>query len=242
MPGKEFLAIMQPYYFPSPSHFSLYYACSEWVIFDLPQFKKKSFMSRNYFQSPDERLSSISIQLFNVNSKSRVHEIQLENPSQTRDVLLANIQKHKKVSKQTNDVANLVADIFDSTGNSLVDLNEQILLKVAKYIGFERKTVRASSIAGSENWAVSASEWAPLISASRGMENYLNPSGGRSFLKNAAFEEFKVNLFFHEYEGAKIPSHFANKVIPDLSIINHLLRWEAVEVREQLTRYSISSL
>lgn len=241
MPDREFLAVMQPYFFPSPSHFSLYHACNEWVVFDLPQFKKKTFMSRNYFQGPDTRISSISLQFFDVPSKSRVHEIQLSNLRQTREVLLANIYKYKKISKQTDDVAYLIADIFDSSGTSLVSLNEQILLKVAKYIGFERKTVRASSIAGSESWDVGASVWAPLICSSRSMENYLNPSGGRTFLRKDAFEKYEVNLFFHDYEGTKISSFFKNKSIPDLSIINHLLRWDAREVMEQLTRYSISS-
>jgi hypothetical protein len=241
MTSLEYLGIMQPYYFPAASHFSLYYACKEWVIFDLPQFKKKSFITRNYFQGPAGVVSTISAEVSSVRSNSKVYEIQLLNKMHSRETLLGNIRRFKKFSKYSGDMVDLVSDVFDSSSDSLVDLNEQILLKIASYIGFERKTIRASSIQGSETWSVGATEWAPLICRHLDFDSYLNPTGGRSFLNNEVFAKSDVGLYFHEYKGVRIPTQFQDKVIQDLSIINHLLRWGPQAVLEQLERYSISS-
>ncbi len=241
MSEREFLAIMQPYYFPSASHFSLYFAASSWVIFDLPVFQKKTFVSRNYFATPMGSVSTISLEIPNSCVGEKIFKVHNLNLQQSKNILLGNISKHKIVSKRATDVSDLVNDVFSGSRLSLVDINERILLSVANYLGFHRPTMRASAINNSDEWDVSATDWAPLISSKLNFSNYLNPEGGRSFLKDEAFNQRNVNLFYHRYNGNRLPTLFGEKNLPDLSILNHLLLFEPEEVREQLGIYSIDS-
>ncbi len=168
----------------------------------------------------------------------KVCDLHLEK---SKDILLGNISKYKQVSKWTTDVSDLVNDVFSGSSLSLVDLNERILISVAKYLGFQRPTMRASEIDNSNEWDVSASDWAPLISSTLNFSDYLNPEGGRKFLKTDAFNSRNVNLSYHSYDGNRMPALFGEKTLPDLSILNHLLQFEPEEVREQLSIYTISS-
>jgi hypothetical protein len=241
MTQSRLLGVMQPYYFPGVSHFSLYLAASDWVIFDLPPFQKKTFISRNYFASPTGSVSTISLEISDSQVGKKLFEVQPVNLARSRDHLLGNISKFRQGSSRTNLVCELVSEIFSNLSMSLVDLNEKLLISIAKYLGFETPTTRASAIAGSEKWNVSASEWAPLISSNLNFSNYLNPVGGRNFLQPDAFKVKDVNLFFHEFKGKLLPATFGEKNLSDVSILNHLLNFDSDEIHEQLKIYSISS-
>ena len=51
------LGIMQPYFFPYLGHFALIAAVDEWVVFDIPQYTRKSWINRNRVLHPDCRLA-----------------------------------------------------------------------------------------------------------------------------------------------------------------------------------------
>src|ERR1700726_270216 len=59
------LGIMQPYLFPYLGHFALIAAVDEWIVFDVTQYARKSWINRNRVLHPDAAWQYVSIPLAN---------------------------------------------------------------------------------------------------------------------------------------------------------------------------------
>ena len=57
------LGIMQPYFFPYLGHFALIAAVDEWIVFDITQYTRKSWVNRNRVLRPDGGWQYVSIPL-----------------------------------------------------------------------------------------------------------------------------------------------------------------------------------
>ena len=217
------LGVMQPYFFPYLGYFDLINRTDKWVVFDVVQYQKKSWMNRNRVHHPATGWQYINAPVVKHNRYSRINEIQVKNSVEIRDKLLSQLEHYKKRSPYYDLVRQMIVGAFASMhGETLVELNMRTMLAVCEYLGisidcavFSDMDVMLPEIHHPGQWAL---EIATVLNANE----YVNPPNGRDIFRVNEFEERGIVLTFTSLVDFKYncaPYEF----IDHLSIIDLLM-------------------
>ena len=221
------LAIMQPYFFPYLGHFSLIAACDEWIVFDICQYAKRSWMNRNRVLHPNGGWQWVTAPLSQAGLGMRTDAAMLLKPDETCRRVLGQLS-HYRDAPYFEAVREMVRSVFQDGGTSLVSLNVRGLEAVCRHIGLPFRYRVASALELALPEAPGAGGWAPAICAALGAAAYVNPIGGRGLFDLADFERRGVELGFVSARAFEYPvGRFGFE--PGLSILD-VLMWNAPDV------------
>ncbi len=228
------LGIMQPYYFPYLGHFSLMAHCDSWLIFDVPQYTPKSWMTRNRLVNREGEPTYFSVQLENSSRNQCVLDVRIHSLLQARNDLLGKFSIYRKKAPHYRAVTELIEEVFDSTtSTSLVDLNEASLQAVCRVLGIDLEFRRVSELNLDFSGVRAPGEWAPIIADQYGAEEYINPIGGRGLFRSEDFTARSMSLSFLEWTA---PTYATPGLTfqADLSVLDALAWNEPLAVRSML--------
>lgn len=189
------LAIMQPYFFPYLGHFSLVAACDEWIVFDVSQYTKRSWMTRNRVLHPGGGWQWVGVPLAQASMHMRTADAQLLDPAGACRRLLGQLSHYRRAPHHAA-VAGLVEEVFAGAGSSLVELNVRGLAAVCRFIGLPFRYRVASALDLDLPPEPGAGGWAPGICSALGATDYVNPAGGQGLFDPAEFARRGIGLQF----------------------------------------------
>lgn len=231
------LGIMQPYFFPYLGHFALIAHCDRWVVFDITQFTRKSWMTRNRILHPSGGWNYISIPLANASVSIKTHEARILSFSDTQATLMGKLAHYRRKAPFWRDVERLVSHIFAQPTESLVELNVRSLHSVCEYLGIPFEPIIASRSIRNLPAVKHPGEWAPAICAYLGASEYLNPIGGRAIFRVTDFEAVDVVLQFLDFEPMRYSTN-PWRFEENLSVVDVML-WNSPEaIRRALSTQS----
>jgi len=195
------LGIMQPYFFPYLGHFALIAAVDEWIVFDITQYTRKSFINRNRVLHPSHGWQYISIPLRHSSIHIRILEAKIADSRDQERYVLGKISHYKKHAPYYGQVCEIVRRAFAGiTHESLVSLNVAGLQTVCEYLGlpFSHRLCSQLNIAFPDN--LLPGQWAPWLSGRLFADVYINPVGGRELFDPSDFAREAVSLRFLDFK------------------------------------------
>lgn len=232
------LGIMQPYFFPNLAHFALIAATDAWVVFDVTQYTRKSWMSRNRILHPKEGWNYVTVPLRNTSLDTRIHEARVADMKSARKSLQGKLGHYHKAAPFFRDVRDLVDRVFDGAGeDSLVALNVSGLREVCMYLDVPFTYHICSAMGLEFPDRMGAGQWAPFICGELGATTYINPPGGRALFDPSDFERHGTQLYIAEF----IPFIYDTgpfEFSEGLSILD-VLMWNPPEVVRQVLQDNI---
>jgi WbqC-like protein family len=194
------LGIMQPYFFPYLGHFALIAAVDEWIVFDITQYTRKSWINRNRVLHPDDGWQYISIPLRNSSIHIRISEAEVADSREQERYVLGKISHYKKRAPYFGQVCEIVRSSFAGVAHdSLVSLNVTGLRTVCEYLGLPFRYRLCSQLDIEFPDKLLPGQWAAWISGRLSADVYINPIGGRALFDPAEFAREVVNLRFLDF-------------------------------------------
>jgi hypothetical protein len=221
------LGIMQPYLFPYLGYFDLINRTDKWVVFDIVNYKPKSWMNRNRVLHPTNGWQYISVPVEKKSRGTKMFDTTIVDVNAAGDLIIKQLEHYKNNRAPfTNQVINLIESSFE-IGNtkSLVKLNVKALKNTCDYLGMDFDYSFCSEMDFELPQISHAGQWALEISALLGADEYINPPGGRDIFREEEFTARNIKLSFTKVEDFKYdcsPYTF----VEHLSIID-VLMWNS---------------
>jgi|ERR1700681_58358 WbqC-like protein len=195
------LGIMQPYLFPYLGHFALIAAVDEWLVFDIAQYTRKSWINRNRVLHPDHGWQYVSIPLRRSSTHIRISEAKVAGSREHDRYVLGKISHYKQRAPYYGQVCEIVGRSFAGVaGDSLVSLNVAGLGTVCEYLGLPFRYRLCSQLDIAFPDELLPGRWAPWLSGRLSADVYVNPVGGRELFDPSDFAAEGVRLRFLEFE------------------------------------------
>jgi hypothetical protein len=229
------LGIMQPYFFPHLGHFALIAAVDEWIVFDITQYTRKSWINRNRVLHPTTSWQYISMPLATSSIHIKIAEAKVANSADQEQYVLGKVSHYKKRAPYYAQVCGLIERTFAGiVDDSLVSLNVSGLRAVCAYLGlpFRYRICSELALEFPENCA--AGEWAPWLSKKLSADVYINPVGGQELFDPTDFTSKGVQLQFLDFTpfAYETPGYGFE---PSLSILD-VLMWNSPDTVLQAIR------
>jgi len=223
---------MQPYFFPNLAHFALIAATDAWVVFDVTQYTKKSWISRNRILHPNEGWHYISVPVQKSSLSLKISEVRLSDTAAFHNSVRGKLSHYRKTAPHYDAVCGLVDRCFsDLPDDRLVTLNLATLRAVCRYLEIPFKPTICSGLGLEFPGQMGPGDWAPFIANALGAQSYINPFGGRELFDSKHFAQLGIELCFArfgEFEYAT-PGY---EYIPGLSILDVLMWNDPMTVRK----------
>jgi WbqC-like protein family len=195
------LGIMQPYFFPYLGHFALIAAVDEWVVFDVTQYTRKSWINRNRILRAAGGWQYVSAPLVNSSIHISIAEAAFASPSDLEKYVLGKLSHYARHAPHYRAVCDIVRTaLARSTGSSLVSLNVSGLRTVCDYLGLAFRHRICSQLALEFPQGLTAGQWAPWIAARFRADVYVNPIGGRELFNPVDFAARGIQLQFLDFK------------------------------------------
>ena len=219
---------MQPYFFPYLGYFELIHRTDRWVVFDVVQYKPKSWMNRNRILHPTDGWQYIGVPVEKFTRGDLIQDIKIKDKDAALSRILGQLNHYKKFAPYFSQVVNLVKESFNSvTSNRLVDLNVSTLIQACIYIGIDFKWSLCSELSLNFDDVTHPGQWALEISKQLGAKQYINLPGGKDIFNPQEWEDAEIDLQFTEIANIKYacaPYCF----VDNLSILD-VLMWNSPE-------------
>ena len=228
------LGVMQPYFFPNLSHFALIAAVDEWIVFDVTQFTRKSWMTRNRILHPSSGWQYVNVAVDKAPLGTKTKDIRVIDMAASRAATIGKLAHYKRTAPRFDRVAGLVEQVFDNAdGATLVDLNVSCLREACAVLEIPLSLRICSQLDLDFPETMGPGDWAPHIAAAVGATSYVNPIGGRELFDPNDFSARGVELRFAEFEDfqRETPGYVH---VPGLSVLDALMWVEPEVIVERL--------
>lgn len=235
------LTLMQPYFFPYLGYFDLVNCAGTFVVFDLAQFTRRSWMSRNRVAHPNSGWQYIGVPLKRAPQKTSMRDTVVDNDTDWKARIINQLDHYRKKAPYFTDVKTLLLDSLQPQFERLVELNVATLQSVCRYLDISFRYELSSALDLVAEGMDSPDDWVLTLCGLYDADEYVNLPGGVSLYDAALFEERGVRLSFRnlppmEYET---PGY---QFEPDLSIID-VLMWNSPQaVRDYLEAHKSAVL
>jgi hypothetical protein len=233
------LGIMQPYFFPYLGHFALIAAVDEWVVFDVTQYTRKSWINRNRVLRAAGGWQYVSIPLINSSIHVKISEARIAKLGEQEQYALGKISHYRRRAPYYVQACEIVRSTFAGLpDDGLVSLNVAGLRTVCQYLGLPFHCRICSQLAIDYPDGLSAGRWAPWICAKLSADVYINPVGGRELFDPADFANAGVSLQFLDF-ASFIYDTYPYNFERDISILD-VLMWNSPDTIVQAIRKNSS--
>jgi hypothetical protein len=224
---------MQPYFAPALGYFDLISLCDEWVVFDVADYRPKSWMARNRVLHPSSGWQYIKAQTGKVHRGTPIRDVRLVASRDWRDLILRQVEHYRQKAPFFDDTFQLLERCLATDTDSLPRLSVQILHEVCQHLDipfsctfFSEMDLQIGPIEGPGDWALRISE---AMKASE----YVNPPGGRELFDSDAFARAGIKLTIREFEDLRYEPR-GYEFIPALSIVDLMMWNSAATIAEHL--------
>ena len=90
------LGIMQPYFAPALGYLDLISVCDKWVVFDVADFRPKSWMVRNRILHPSSGWQHIKAKAGKVHRGTPIRDVRLAPDRDWRDLILRQVEHSRR--------------------------------------------------------------------------------------------------------------------------------------------------
>lgn len=229
----QVLGIMQPYFFPYFEQFRLISACDLWVVFDIVQYSRKSWINRNRVLNREKGTAYISVPVKHAGLDVAIKDALIDQSQNWREDVLNKLKVYKKRAPHYDRVVALVTQAMAGEHASLGALNTAILRHVCQALEIQTPVVLASELPITLPSEAEPAEWALHISKALNAVEYRNSAGGKSFFDASKYAAQGIALSFHEH----VPRSYRTadfEFVPDLCIIDWLMWNDLATLKEWL--------
>lgn len=209
------VAIMQPTYLSWIGYFALIDCVDIFVLYDDAQFVKQSWQQRNRIKAPQTwiYLSVPVVKHFG----QKINEVKINNNIDWRDKHWQVISQYYKKASFFEMYANSFKALYDKEWECLIDLDVEIIKRIAVMLGVDTKFMLSSELHGM------GTKTNRLISILNelGATEYLSVPGTKGYLELDKFKANNIKLFWYEFNHPIYPQLYG-AFIPYLSVIDLL--------------------
>jgi hypothetical protein len=231
MTPSKVLGIMQPYFFPFFEQFRLLAACDEWVIFDTPQYSRKSWINRNRVLNREKGTTYVSVPVRHAGYSIPIKEAEIDHAQDWQGAVLNRLKVYKKRAPHYDWVTGWVSEIIHGPHTTLGGLNAEIVRNVARTLDIPTPIALASELPFALPKEAAPDEWALHISKGLNATEYRNAAGGKSFFDGSKYAAAGITLSFHEH-APRIYQTGDLEFVTDLSIIDWLM-WNDINTLKE---------
>ena len=233
------LGIMQPYFFPYLGYFALIEHVDKWIVFDITQYTKKTWINRNRILNLNKDWSYITAPVKKMNRSAKINEVEINNLESLKKSMLNSLKHYEGKAPYYDNVLKIIETIFSRVkSNFLVEINNIALITTCNYLNINynylilsRANIEIPEVTYPGGWALEISK---LMEA----DEYLNPINGKDLFLKDEFDKENIKLSFldkHSFYYKTIPYKF----IEDLSIIDVLMWNDPEKVKLELNNFKI---
>lgn len=228
------LGVMQPYFLPYFEHFRLLAACDRWVVFDVAQFTRKSWITRNRILNRDKGTAYISVPVRHTGLSTRIGDAALDCGQNWRRSLLDRLLVYRSDAPHFAQVNALLTATLAEDFQTISQLNIALLKMACEHLAIKTPISFCSELPLDLPSGSDPGEWALHISKRLGATEYRNPSGGKSLFDESQYARHGIKLTFHEHRPITyLTGSF--QFVPDLSIVDWMM-WNDVETLQAWLR------
>lgn len=233
------LAIMQPYFFPYLGYFGLIKSTDRFILFDPVQFIRHGWIERNRILKPSEGWQYIKVPLVKHSRDTLIMDIRIRNDNNWRMKIIAQLQHYKKKAPFFKSVIEIVENSLDIETDKITELNRHVLKTVCAYLGFQRDFEIFSEMDLSIIPPEAPDEWALNICTALGnVDQYWNPSSGKSFFDKSKYDNAGIDLKFITYNFQEYDQR-RTKFEAGLSIIDVMMFKEPEAINQMLDNFEL---
>ena len=211
---------MQPYLFPYYLYWKLIERVDIFVIYDNVNFKKKSFINRNYSFNNNAKVR-FTLPLQKASQNKLINEI---NICQNQDKLIRFLENQYKKSMHFNDIWPIIEDIFSQNETNLAAFLDYSIRNICNYLDIHTEIILASSLKG-EHGNLKGQNKILYICKQLGASEYFNLPGGRDLYDATDFQNCNIKLeFLSPLSKTKISNEFI--YFQECSIIDLIMNVE----------------
>lgn len=193
------VAIMQPYFLPYLGYISLIKHTDRFILFDTVQFIRHGWIERNRVLKQNGGWLYIQVPLVKSPRETLIKDIVIDNTSDWKSKILAQLQPYKKIAPYYYKVIELLKRVFASEYTSIVKLNQALLTALCEYLDFPRSFEIFSEMELDIDTPNAPDEWALNICKKMDGEiTYINPIGGLDFFDREKYKNNNIQLFFQK--------------------------------------------
>jgi len=228
---------MQPYFFPYAGYFSMIALCDRFILFDLCQFNRKSWIVRNRLSSEASNgWSYINLRVKKAPLDTAISQMFVDDHRFVFDKLRSQISdypcrpnylRRQFVLGLIDEVEAKITSRAESSSISLSTFNQLSLDTVLKAL-YIKVPVTVASVNGYEIGDIQHSgQWALEICKCERARTYINPISGRHLFDENEFSDCGLALNFFDYSLT-----VASKVLGDKSVLDVLMQFDRDYVSE----------
>lgn len=228
------VGIMQPYFFPYFGYFDHISRCDKWVVFDISQYKPRSWLNRNRILNPDKGWVYITGNVKKFSRNERICDIRLSSPDDTLRTIINKTMHYKKHAPHYEEVTKLIWKSFNNAASDyLVDINISCIASICSYLEITFEPIIASKADFNLPEIMYPGQWALEIATFLCADTYLNTPGGREIFRPEDFSDRNISLAFTRSPDFRY-SCASYKFQPKLSILDVLFWNSKKEIQAQL--------
>ena len=226
------IAIMQPYFLPYIGYWQLINEVDTFVIFDDVNFRKKSYIYRNYILSSGLS-SQINLELHGASQNKLINEIEI---SSNFDKLLKTIYLNYKKAPFFNVIFPIIENFLFYKEKNLSKFLGYSILNLSKYLGINTNFIYSSDIdkIDSNKGEKKIIDICNILNAT----SYLNLINGVNLYSKEKFNKNNINLNFLESKFFEY-NQFRNNFVPYLSIIDIMMFNNKQQIENLLKKYEL---
>ncbi|MCB0401983.1 MAG: WbqC family protein [Flavobacteriales bacterium] len=230
------IAIMQPYIFPYVGYFQLVNAVDVFVFYDDVNFIKRGWINRNNILV-NHQLNLFSIPLLKASQNKLINETHLAIDEKWLKQFYNTLEFNYKKAPHFEPAFQLVKKVFETNHQTIADLTMASIREVSNHLGLST-VFEQSSESYPETKGMDKADRLIRICQLKGIDTYVNPSGGKELYNKVYFKEQGIELFFIEN---KISGYrqFDTNFVPGLSMIDILMFNDRTEIINMLNDYSL---
>ena len=220
------IAIMQPYFFPYVGYFQLIANTNQFIFFDIVQYNKKSWMSRNRILHPNKSddFQYISVPIAKHIKGTLIKDVEISQNGAWQNKILDQLTLYKKLKAPFyNEVNQLVKAVFSKECNTLLHLSIESMRSICDYLGIELNFEIASRINFNKDCISQPGDWAVEISKHMKASEYINPPSGHDIFDENKFTENNIKLSFLQSKLTPYKQSWRKTFNPGLSILDVLM-------------------
>jgi len=228
---------MQPYFLPYIGYWQLMASVDTFILFDVVQYNKRSWMNRNRILHSDVNKSFqyVSLPVKKPKRGELIQDILIADNDDWRASIAGSLSVYQRMRAQEyRGVSCLVQDIFsikEANFSRFIGLHME---KVLAYLAIDKKIVFASDIDFDRSEIEGPGDWALSICKAYGADEYVNPHGGADIFDEGKYCDSGVDIKFLKPKLTPYKQGRREGFEPGLSILDVLMFADKQSARKAL--------
>ena len=227
------LAVMQPYLFPYIGYFQLIYAADIFLIYDDVAYIKRGFVNRNNLLTPNG-VTRFTVSVPGGSQNKLFSDLKF---SRNVDKVLKMIEHGYSKAPYFDDVFPIIRETLEFEDRSIASVCMKSYENIFSYLSIDRKIRKTSDL--DYDRSTSALERLVMLCEYFGADCYINSPGGRKLYAKPDFANRGIKLKFIDSLPVTY-SQGTSEFVPNLSIIDVLMRCSPETVKNFLTYYELT--